>query len=186
MNAGVEDTETMGGVPDGFERLWTPHRLAYVKDASDRSGLNPNTGCPLCLKHAKDDRASLIVTRGTHCFAVLNLFPYNPGHLMICPYRHVALFTEITDSERDEMSAMTQQAMRILGKVGGANGFNIGMNQGSVGGAGIAEHLHQHVVPRWTGDSNFLPIIAKTKAMPELLDDTWLRMSEAWNAKEDN
>lgn len=182
--ADMGDTEKMGGVPDGFERLWTPHRMAYVKDAFKRGGLDPDDGCPLCLKPDTDDRARLIVGRGETSFAVLNLFPYNPGHIMICPYRHVALYTDLTDAERDEMGVLTQKAMRVLIEVSGTKGFNIGLNQGSVGGAGIAEHIHQHVVPRWVGDSNFLPIIAKTKALPELLDDTWQRVSEAW-AKED-
>lgn len=183
MTGDMEDAAMMGGVPDGFERLWTPHRLAYIQDASERDGSNPTTGCPLCLKASSDDRACLIVGRGDAVFAVLNLFPYNPGHLLVCPYRHVAWYTELTDAERDEMSAMTQKAMKVLVTVSGTRGFNIGMNQGMVGGAGIAEHIHQHVVPRWIGDSNFLPIIAQTKAMPELLDDTWRRVSEAW-AKE--
>jgi ATP adenylyltransferase len=183
-DGGVKDNgETMGGVPDGFERLWTPHRMAYVKDASVRAGLTPGSGCPFCLEGDADDRTKLIVGRGETCFAVLNLFPYNPGHLMICPYRHIAWYTDMTEEERNEMAAMTQKAMRILKAVSGTNGFNIGINQGMVGGAGIAEHLHQHVVPRWIGDSNFLPIIAKTKAVPQLLDDTWQRISEAW-AKE--
>lgn len=177
------DAEMMGGVPDGFERLWTPHRLAYVKDADDRQGSDPRSGCPLCTKDPSEDESNLVVARGEQCYAVLNLYPYNPGHLMICPYRHVALYTEITDAERDEMSAMTQTAMRVLVAVSGTQGFNIGMNQGFVGGAGIAAHLHQHVVPRWVGDSNFLPIIGKTKAMPELLGDTWRRVRDAW-AKE--
>ena len=179
----IEDAQTMGGVPDGFERLWTPHRMAYVQGAGDRDGASPDTGCPLCLKGADDDRASLIVARGENVFAVLNLFPYNPGHILICPYRHVAWYWDVTDAERDEMSAFTQKAMRVLSDVSGTKGFNIGMNQGMVGGAGIAEHIHQHIVPRWIGDSNFLPIIAKTKAMPQLLDDTWRRVSDAW-AKE--
>jgi ATP adenylyltransferase len=180
----VEDAETMGGQPDGFERLWTPHRLAYVKDAFDRSGKTPGDGCPFCLKADADDREALVIARGEHAFVVLNLYPYNPGHLMVCPYRHVALYVDLTDDERDEVSAMTQRAIRTLARVSGAVGFNIGMNQGPTGGAGIAEHLHQHVVPRWTGDSNFLPIIAKTKAVVELLDDTWRRLHDAWN-KED-
>ncbi len=179
-----EDTEMMGGVADGFERLWTPHRMAYIKGAETRGGAKPDDGCQFCDKDPADDRDNLIVARGDHCFAVLNLFPYNPGHIMICPYRHVAWYTELTDAERDEMSAMTQRSMVVLQRISGTKGFNIGMNQGSVGGAGIAEHIHQHIVPRWVGDANFLPIIAKTKAMPELLDDTWRRVSDAW-AKED-
>lgn len=185
---GLPHAETMGAVPDGFERLWTPHRMAYIKDAvkrgeSDPDGIGPGNGCPLCLKPETDDRDRLIVGRGQAVYAVLNLYPYNSGHLMICPYRHIAWYTEVTDAERDEMSAFIQKSMRVLTAVSGTRGFNIGMNQGSVGGAGIAEHLHQHVVPRWVGDSNFLPIIAKTKALPELLDDTWQRVSAAW-AKE--
>jgi ATP adenylyltransferase len=180
----VEDAEMMGGVPDGFERLWTPHRMAYIKGAEGRAGAKPDEGCQFCGKEPGDDRANLIVARGEHCFAILNLFPYNPGHTMICPYRHVAWYTELTDAERDEMGAMTQRAIVVLQTVSGAKGFNTGMNQGATGGAGIAEHVHQHVVPRWVGDSNFLPIIAKTKAMPEMLDDTWRRVSAAW-AKED-
>ena len=176
----MEFEEILGGETDGFERLWTPHRLAYVKDAAERQGGDSQDGCALCAKTASEDREQLVVARGEHNYAVLNLYPYNPGHLMICPYRHVALYTDITDAERDEMSAMTQRAMIVLREISGTQGFNIGMNQGMVGGAGIAEHLHQHVVPRWVGDANFLPIIGKTKAMPQLLDDTWQRIRDAW------
>jgi len=178
--AEIIDGEMMGGEADGFERLWTPHRMAYVSHSTERPEYEDERQCPLCQKIDTDDRESLVVHRGEHNYVVLNLYPYNPGHLMVCPYRHVGWFTEATDAERDEMGALTQQAMRVLQRVSGTKGFNIGMNQGAVGGAGISEHLHQHVVPRWTGDSNFLPIIAQTKALPELLDDTWRRLSEAW------
>ncbi|WP_062212662.1 HIT family protein [Demequina oxidasica] len=170
----------MGGEADGFERLWTPHRMAYVSHSSDRPEYQGEHECPLCQKIGGDDRESLVVHRGEHNYVVLNLYPYNPGHLMVCPYRHIGWYTDATDAERNEMGDLTQQAMRVLARVSGTKGFNIGMNQGAVGGAGISEHLHQHVVPRWTGDSNFLPIIAKTKALPELLDDTWQRLSDAW------
>ncbi|MEX0913989.1 MAG: HIT domain-containing protein [Demequina sp.] len=177
----VDDAEMMGGEPDGFERLWTPHRMAYIKGGSGQPKSAEERACPLCKKQASDDdRQHLIVHRGEHNYVVLNLYPYNPGHLMICPYRHVGWYTEATDAERDEMGVLTQQAMTVLQRISGTKGFNIGMNQGVTGGAGISEHLHQHVVPRWVGDSNFLPIIAKTKAVPELLDDTWQRVSEAW------
>lgn len=178
--ADVVDSEMMGGQPDGFERLWTPHRMAYVRNASERKEFEGAHECPLCQKIDGQDREGLVVHRGEHNYVVLNLYPYNPGHLMICPYRHVGWYTEVTDAERDEMGALTQQAMRVLQRVSGTKGFNVGMNQGQTGGAGIAEHLHQHVVPRWVGDSNFLPIIGSTKALPELLDDTWQRLSEAW------
>lgn len=180
---GVEwvDAETMAGDPDGVERLWTPHRMAYVRNASERPRIEDTRECPLCKTEQDDDRAHLIVHRGTHCYVVLNLYPYNPGHLMICPVRHIGWYTETSDAERDEMAALTQDAMRVLQAVTGTQGFNIGMNQGVTGGAGISEHLHQHVVPRWVGDANFLPIVGKTKAVPELLDDTWERLSTAWS-----
>jgi len=111
---------------------------------------------------------------------VLNLYPYNAGHLLVCPYRHVADYTELTDAEVAEIGALTQQAMRVVRHVSGAHGFNIGMNQGAVSGAGIAGHLHQHVVPRWGGDSNFMPIIAGTKVIPQLLAETRDLLAQAW------
>ncbi len=176
------DAEKLGGEPDGFERLWTPHRMAYVKSASDRPTMDGQRGCPLCKTPEDDNREHLIVHRGTTCYVVLNLYPYNPGHLMVCPFRHVGWYTEITEAERNEMAALTQRGMTVLQELSGTQGFNVGMNQGRTGGAGIHEHLHQHIVPRWVGDSNFLPIIGQTKALPELLDETWRRVSEAWDA----
>lgn len=110
-----------------------------------------------------------MVARGEHVFAVLNLYPYNSGHLMICPYRHVADYPDLSVEEVAEVGAFTQRAMSVLRRVSGAQGFNIGMNQGSVSGAGIAAHLHQHVVPRWGGDTNFMPIVGSTKVIPQLL-----------------
>ena len=112
---------------------------------------------------------------------MLNLYPYAPGHLMVCPYRHIADYTETTDAEAAEMADLTRQAMRVLRSVSGADGFNIGMNQGHIAGAGIAAHLHQHVVPRWLGDQNFMPIIGRTKTLPELLVDTRALLAEAWD-----
>lgn len=173
------DGDMMGGRPDGFERLWTPHRMVYIEDGKSRDAYDENA-CPLCTKVDMSDRDALVVHRGEHCYVVLNLYPYNPGHLMVCPYRHVAMYTDVTDAERDEMATLTQRAMRVLDVSSGCHGFNIGMNQGRVGGAGISAHLHQHIVPRWEGDANFLPIIGRTKALPELLDDTWQRLSAAF------
>ena len=111
---------------------------------------------------------------------MLNLYPYAPGHLMVCPYRHIADYTETTDAEAAEMADLTRQAMRVVRSVSGADGFNIGMNQGHIAGAGIAAHLHQHVVPRWMGDQNFMPIIGRTKTLPELLADTRALLADAW------
>ena len=118
--------------------------------------------------------------RGTLAYAVLNLYPYSPGHLMACPYRHVADYTELTDDEVAEVAHLTQQAMRCVRSVSGAHGFNIGLNQGPVAGAGISAHLHQHVVPRWGGDANFMPVVARTRVLPQLLQETRELLSEGW------
>ena len=179
----TEDARGLAGVPDGFSRFWTPYRMAYIHgegkpaDASDRT-------CPFCAAPGKADDEGLIVHRGTTCFVLMNLFPYNSGHLLVCPYRHVSDYTELTDAERVELGVLTATAMRVSREVAAPHGFNLGMNQGEVAGAGIAAHLHQHIVPRWAGDANFLPIIARTKAVPELLEDARARLAAAW-PKED-
>ena len=111
---------------------------------------------------------------------MLNLYPYSPGHLMVCPYRHVADYTELTAEETGEVARLTQQAMTVVRSVSGAHGFNIGMNQGAIAGAGIAAHLHQHVVPRWAGDQNFMPIIGRTKTLPQLMTETRSLLAAAW------
>ncbi|HET7725518.1 MAG TPA: HIT domain-containing protein [Propionibacteriaceae bacterium] len=171
------DDAGLTGTPDGFERLWTPHRMVYI-DQNNTGGDRP---CPFCAgPENPDDEASLIVHRGVECFVVLNLFPYNPGHLLVCPYRHVADYTDLTESETVEVAALTRRAMAVLRAVSGPAGFNLGMNQGAIAGAGIAAHLHQHVVPRWLGDSNFMPIVGRTKPLPQLLGDTRARLAAAW------
>jgi ATP adenylyltransferase len=122
----------------------------------------------------------LIVKRGKQAFVLLNLFPYNSGHLLVCPYRHVDSYDKATNDEVAEIALLTQQAMTALQHSSGNRGFNIGMNQGEVAGAGIAAHLHQHVVPRWANDSNFFPIIAQTKALPKLLGEVRAEISASW------
>jgi len=170
------------GTPDGLERLWTPHRMTYIS-GEDRpaEGYDQPSGCPFCLDagHGKD---KLVVARGERVFAVLNLYPYNPGHLLICPYRHVADYPDLDAEETAELAEFTQTAMRVIRKVSSPHGFNIGMNQGRVAGAGIAAHLHQHVVPRWGGDANFMPVIGRTKVLPQLLADTRDLLAAAWPA----
>jgi ATP adenylyltransferase len=136
--------------------------------------------CPFCRAPRLDDAEGLVVTRGKHTFVVLNLFPYNTGHLMVCPYRHVAYYPDLDDDETAELAALTKTAMRVLTDISGCHGFNLGMNQGAEAGAGIAAHLHQHIVPRWIGDANFLPIVGRTRALPELLDETRDRLARAW------
>jgi ATP adenylyltransferase len=168
------------GVPDALQRLWTPHRLAYVQ-GQDKPDGDEAEGCPFCRLLGMDDADALILARGEHVWAVLNLYPYNPGHLMVLPYRHVADYPDLTAEETRELAEFTQHAMRVVRAVSGAHGFNIGMNQGVIAGAGIAAHLHQHLVPRWGGDANFMPVIGQTKVLPQLLGQTRDLLSEAWN-----
>jgi ATP adenylyltransferase len=168
------------GEPDGLERLWTPYRMAYIRGESKPE--DDSVGeCPFCrIPRESDDERYLVVRRGESAYAVLNLYPYAAGHLMICPYRHIPDYTDTTDAEAAEIGAMTKAAMRTLRAVSRAEGFNLGLNQGVAGGAGIAAHLHQHVVPRWVGDQNFMPVIGHTKALPELLQDTRSLLADHW------
>lgn len=136
--------------------------------------------CPFCAAPTLSNEAGLIVHRGEYAYVVMNLYPYNAGHVLVCPFRHVADYTELTIGERDEIAQLTQDAMSVIRGVSGAQGFNIGMNQGGIAGAGIAAHLHQHVVPRWGGDTNFMPVVGQTKVMPELLEETRRLFAEAW------
>lgn len=170
------------GESDALERLWTPHRMVYIK-GDEGKPLGPDhepIGCPFCEMPKLPDRDGLIIARGRLVFAVLNLYPYNSGHLMVCPYRHVPDYTDLDVDEVAELGAFTQTAMRVVRQVSQAHGFNIGLNQGNVAGAGIAGHLHQHVVPRWGGDANFMPVIGRTKVLPQILADTRDLLSEAW------
>ncbi|WP_248293852.1 HIT domain-containing protein [Actinoplanes sp. TBRC 11911] len=144
------------------------------------TGHDAPSGCPFCLAPQAPEGESLVVARGESVYAVLNLYPYNPGHLMTVPYRHVADYTDLTGEETVELAEMTRTAMRVIRSVSSPHGFNLGMNQGAVAGAGIAAHLHQHVVPRWGGDANFMPVIGRTKVLPELLADTRIMLAKAW------
>jgi ATP adenylyltransferase len=172
----------MAGEPDAFGRLWTPHRLAYIQGQGKPADSGAGEQCPFCRAPTLSDEDGLIVARGELAYAVLNLFPYNAGHLLLVPYRHVADYTELADAEVAEVAALTQTAMGVLRAVSAPHGFNVGMNLGSVAGAGIAGHLHQHLVPRWGGDSNFMPIIAQTRVLPQLLGETRRLLAEAWPA----
>jgi ATP adenylyltransferase len=168
------------GTPDGFQRLWMPHRMAYIKGENKPGEAGADQDCPFCHLPSLPDAEALIVGRGLLVYVLLNLYPYNSGHLMVCPYRHVADYTELDDQETAELAEYTRYAMRTLRAASGAQGFNIGMNMGSVAGAGIAAHLHQHVVPRWGGDANFMPVVGRTKVLPQLLADTRELLADAW------
>ncbi len=172
----IERSASFAAVPDAYQRLWTPHRMVYIENGP----VSGDESCPFCRAPQLSDDEALIVHRGVHAYVLLNLFPYNSGHLLVCPYRHVPLYDDATEAEVIEIAALTQTAMKVVRETSQCHGFNIGMNQGRVAGAGIADHLHQHVVPRWSQDANFFPIIARTKALPQLLGDVRASIAAAW------
>ncbi len=177
---GPELVEQAGvGVPDQLARLWTPHRMAYVSGGSG-APKPADPGCPFCHIPSLSDEDGLIVARGERVYAVLNLYPYNPGHLMVVPYRHIPDYTDLDPAELAEFSEFTRRALTVIRTVSAPHGFNIGINAGAAGGAGIAPHLHQHLVPRWGGDANFMPVIGQTKVLPQLLADTRGLLAAAW------
>jgi ATP adenylyltransferase len=152
------------------QRIWAPWRLPYVKDASKDS----EAACIFCIKPAEDDdEANLIVHRGERCFVILNLFPYTSGHLMIAPYAHLPALQELDDDTVAEMMALAQRAMIVLEKKYDPHGYNVGFNQGRVAGAGYEGHIHLHVVPRWAGDTNYMPVLADTRVMPQSLEQSY-------------
>ena len=175
----TEASEGLAGVTDAFQRLWTPHRMVYIGGENKPSDASEGE-CPFCRAARRPDADGLVVHRGALAYVVLNLYPYNPGHLLVCPYRHVSDYTDLTDEETAEVAALTQRAMTVIRGLSHPAGFNIGLNQGDVAGAGIAAHLHQHLVPRWLGDSNFQPVIAQTRALPQLLEQTRALLQAAW------
>ena len=150
------------------QRIWAPWRLRYVKNAKK------SDECVFCAKPgAGDDRANLIVHRGERCFVILNLFPYTNGHLMVAPFDHIARLQDVEPDVTAEMIGLAQQAMRRMDEVYDPEGFNVGMNQGRVAGAGVDGHIHLHVVPRWAGDNNYMPVLADTRVMPQSLEESY-------------
>ncbi len=166
------------GWSGALQRLWAPHRLAYITD-DDSSG-DDATGCPFCSIPSMSDRDGLVVARGATVYVVLNKHPYNPGHLMVLPYRHVAGLDDLTDEESVELMSFTKRAVAAIRTVSAPHGFNVGLNLGSVAGGSLADHLHQHVVPRWGGDANFITVLGGTKVLPQLLADTRQVVADAW------
>lgn len=159
---------------DRLERLWAPHRLAYVSASTD------GEGCPFCTIPTLPESESLVVARGQDVYAVLNLHPYNPGHLMVLPYRHVADLEALTADEELELARFTREAVVAIRAASSPHGFNVGLNLGGSAGGSLSDHLHQHVVPRWGGDANFMTVTAGTKVMPQLLEETRDLLSAAW------
>jgi ATP adenylyltransferase len=157
------------------ERLWSPWRMDYIR-RDDGGGTGGCIFCDFPAAGAGQDEANHVLARGKVSFLLLNAFPYNPGHLMAAPYRHVGDYEELTAEELAELTAFAGRAIRALREESGPHGFNLGMNLGQVAGAGIADHLHLHLVPRWGGDTNFMPVVGHTKVLPELLGETWRRL----------
>ena len=167
------------GERDHLERLWTPYRMTYLAEAppkrDDTAPSEPFTDIPQL-----SDEEGLVVARGEVVYAVLNLYPYNPGHLMVVPYRRVSELEDLTERESAELMAFTQKAIRVIKNVSRPHGFNVGLNLGTSAGGSLAEHLHVHVVPRWGGDANFITIIGGSKVIPQLLRDTRRLLATEW------
>jgi len=155
-----------------MEQLWAPWRIEFILKGEQDD-------CFLCEKPKLDnDKASLILHRGEYNFIILNTFPYNPGHLLVAPYRHVGKLEDLTDREAGEHFNLIKLSVKLMTNVMEPHGFNTGMNLGRVAGAGIADHIHTHIVPRWQGDTNFMPVIADTKVLPDALANTYDRLQE--------
>ncbi|MFD6159404.1 HIT family protein [Nocardia sp. NPDC060256] len=166
------------GEPDRLQRLWTPYRMSYIAEAASTDPTS--TGHPFTDIPKMSDEDGLVIARGELVYAVLNLYPYNPGHLMVVPYRRVANLEDLTVAEGAELMAFTQQAIRVMKRVSRPHGFNVGLNLGGVAGGSLADHLHQHIVPRWGGDANFITVVGGAKVMPQLLRETRALLSAAW------
>jgi len=178
------------GIPDRLQRIWNPHRMTYIAsdmaditdapvDDAEASSSGPSH--PFLDIPKLSDEEGLIVARGEHVYAVLNLYPYNPGHTMVVPYRQVAELEDLTPAESAELMAFTQRLIRTIKSVSNPDAFNVGINLGAAAGGSLADHLHQHIVPRWTGDANYITVIGGTKVVPQLLRDTRRLLAEAWN-----
>ncbi|HEX2359047.1 MAG TPA: HIT domain-containing protein [Solirubrobacterales bacterium] len=162
------------------QRIWAPWRLKYVKGASDDAG----EACIFCVKPGEDeerDEENLIVHRGERCFVILNKFPYTNGHLMVAPYAHLATLPELEPDTVAELMALSQRAMRVIEDVYSPHGYNVGFNQGRVAGAGVEHHIHMHVVPRWGGDTNFMPVLADTRVMPQTLEQSYAALAGSFD-----
>lgn len=155
-----------------MERLWAPWRLEYVQN-------HHGDGCIFCLGAVDEDPARLVLYRGTHCFIIMNRYPYSNGHLMVAPLRHIADPGLLSPGEVSELHQLTVVCRDLLREVCRAQGFNLGMNLGDIAGAGVVDHLHQHIVPRWKGDTNFMPVFADVRVIPEHLEETYRQLRDA-------
>jgi len=153
-----------------MEQIWAPWRIKYIQ-------MEKPEGCILCEKPSQDnDALNYILYRGEKNFVIMNSYPYNPGHLMVVPYRHVASLDELTSEEHHEHFEIVSRSIKVLRQVFNPSGFNIGINMGKIAGAGIDDHFHTHIVPRWQGDTNFMPIISNVRVVPEALAETYEKL----------
>lgn len=168
------------GEPDRLQRLWTPHRMNYILDVPVQKDGSAGSTEPFTYIPTLPDEDGLVVARGELVYVVLNLYPYNPGHLMVVPYRRVSELEDLSGGESAELMAFTQKAIRVIKSVSSPDGFNVGLNLGKSAGGSLAEHLHMHVVPRWAGDANFITVVGETKTIPQLLRDTRKLLADEW------
>jgi ATP adenylyltransferase len=170
------------------QRLWAPWRLEYIKAARGQAHGRASGGPAECIFCSKpelgDDAKALIPFRGERCFVMLNAFPYTNGHVMLAPYEHTGELEALDEQTSLELMTLTQRSLRALNRAYGPDGFNLGMNIGTIAGAGFADHLHMHVVPRWAGDTNFMPVVADTRVMPQSLEESYAAVREAFTALE--
>ncbi|QPJ65484.1 MAG: HIT domain-containing protein [Candidatus Nitrohelix vancouverensis] len=153
-----------------MKQLWAPWRMEYIAD-------NQTKGCIFCeLPQSGEDEKNFILYRGDACFVIMNIFPYNSGHLMVSPYAHKNCVTLLTPAEKREIDYLVDKCVEISREINAPDGFNIGMNLGKAGGAGFEEHIHTHIVPRWIGDTNFMPVLSETKVHPEHLKATYAKL----------
>lgn len=163
-----------------MNHLWTPWRMTYLKGSA-----GSKSDCVFCVKvNGGTDAKEHVLHRGEFMFITLNLYPYNNGHIMIVPYRHVPDLTDLSEAEMLEMMQLTQRSMQVLSEAFNPQGFNIGINQGAAAGAGIAEHLHQHIVPRWGGDTNFMSTVGEMRVIPEWVDQTYERLLPLFESRQ--
>ena len=157
-----------------MKQLWAPWRLEYIESADEQEG------CVFCLAQEQSDEDGLIVHRGERAFVLLNKFPYSSGHVMVAPTRHIGDFGELDNDEAVEIHRLAAQALGTLAAVYEPQGFNLGWNLGRIAGAGVVDHVHQHVVPRWAGDTNFMPVLADVKVLPEYLAESRANLAAVW------
>ncbi len=161
-----------------MQRLWAPWRMPYLKDG------NKAEGCFLCEKAASnEDAANYVVYRGDHAYILLNTYPYSNGHLLVAPYQHAAILQDMDDATLYELIKLIEKGTALLARAMHPQGFNVGLNIGKAAGAGIADHIHAHIVPRWIGDTNFLTVVGETRTIPEMLDETYRRLQTALAAE---